>query len=316
VRYFGIILLAALVIFSTHVNAEARDCTADEKATADRQLKLNSSDKAAAVEKHAPWGLASSTIEADREVILTQRDYLIDYDGDLLLPLWVAYRLDSKKLGKVDRVNCFRVDLRLKKESASAPSDYSEPIFDQGHMAPNGDMSLSMNSVVNSFIMSNMAPQYCQFNRGVWQILESLIRHWAEKRETLYVMSGSILDRNGDAARDADDDAKRMKSNNGKTRVAVPTSFYKVIIWEDEVQKLKSISFLLPHDQTDLNGDEALAYLEGHISKIAPIEKLAGLDILPNADTPSQATKLWDHEGFVSHSLVNDVCRQTEGMDH
>lgn len=315
-RPWLLVIVASLLICFSQTASYARNCTPDEKATADRQLRLNSRDKAASVERHAPWGAPSPTASGDREVMLVQRDYLIDYDGDLLSPLWVTYKLDSARLGNVERIDCFRRDIRLRPESASGPSDYSEPIFDQGHVAPNGDMSNSANSVLNSFIMSNMAPQYCQFNRGVWQILESLVRHWAAEKEVVYVTSGSVFDQNDDQARDADDDAPRMKSNNGKERVGIASAFYKIIVWEDDDEHLKSISFLLPHDQTDLDGDEALEYLNSHVSKIGKIEKVAALDIIPGAATePSEARKLWPHEGFVSHSLVNDVCRQTEGME-
>lgn len=70
---------------------------------------------------------------------------------------------------------------------------------------------------------------YCQFNRGVWQILVTFVRHWGKDRKTLYVITGSILDRDGNGNRDDDSAAKRMKSNNGKQRVAVPSHFYKII---------------------------------------------------------------------------------------
>jgi DNA/RNA endonuclease G (NUC1) len=87
--------------------AQARNCTADEKAAADKQLWLNNTDK------------------------------LIAYSGELRVPIWTAHRLQGKVLGKVERVNCFRQDPRLKATAASSPSDYKEPIFDQGHLTPN-----------------------------------------------------------------------------------------------------------------------------------------------------------------------------------
>jgi len=90
-------------------------------------------------------------------------------------------------------------------------------------------MTGSTNAVLNSFLMSNMTPQYCQFNEGVWEMTENIVRLWAKERGTLYVITGSIFDRNGDRQRDADASAARMRSKNNKTRVAVPTAFYKII---------------------------------------------------------------------------------------
>jgi endonuclease G, mitochondrial len=296
--------------------AAARNCTAEEKASGDRQLRLNTRDKQAAAARHAPWGLPVAEGAADREVMLTQRDYLLNYDGDLRSPLWVAYKLDSRRIGREDRIDCFRTDIRLRADAASAPADFDEPIFDQGHVAPNGDMSSSTNSVVNSFIQSNMAPQYCHFNRGVWQILESLVRHWVDERRILFVMSGAVFDRDGDGARDADAEALHMRSNNGNARVGIASAFYKIIVWEGDDGRLHSIGFMMPHDQTDLDGDPALAYLEDHIVKLAEIESAASLDILPAVENPlEEAEALWPHEGFVAHTLVNAVCRRTTGME-
>ncbi len=65
-----------------------------------------------------------------------------------------------------------------------------------------------------------MTLQHCQFNRGVWQILESPVRVWAEERGPLDVITGSVFDRNADGQRDDDTEALKMTSRNHKTRVA------------------------------------------------------------------------------------------------
>jgi len=47
--------------------------------------------------------------------------------------------------------------------------------------------------MLNTYMMSNMAPQHCAFNRGTWLILEELVRHWAEEKKTIYVITGAVL---------------------------------------------------------------------------------------------------------------------------
>ncbi len=318
--------IAGLSGYST--DAQSRNCTAEEKAAADKQLRLNKRNQQLSIEQHLPWGVPTATIPVDNEDLLVHRDYVINYDRDLLVPTWTAHLLNAKGLGKIARVNCFRGDPRIKPPHASLPSDYAEPIFDQGHLSPNGDMSRALNPVINSFVMSNMAPQYCQFNRGVWQILESLVRLWVNDKDrgTLYIITGSVFDRDNDGKRDSDAGAKRMKSNNGKSRVAVPSHFYKILVHQKGDGTVETISFLLPHDQTDLDGDAAFQYLEKHIRPIEEIQAVAGLRFFPKvaqenpeaeaATVKARASRLWPFTGKRPSSLANSPqCKATAGAD-
>jgi DNA/RNA endonuclease G (NUC1) len=121
--------IAGLSAYST--DAQSRNCTAKEKAAADKQIRLNKRDQQLSIKKHLPWGIPTATIRVDNEDLLVHRDYVIDYNRDLLVPIWTAHRLDAKGLGKIDRVDCFRADPRINAPHASLKSDYAEPIFDQ-----------------------------------------------------------------------------------------------------------------------------------------------------------------------------------------
>lgn len=302
----GFRLLVVLLVFQfAFVGwAEARNCTAAEKTSADAQLWLNKRDKAASLARHLPWGIPGPSAER----ILVQRDYVIGYSDNLLIPLWTAHRLEGLGLGKVSRVDCFRRDPRIGAPAASLASDFDEPIYDQGHLTPNGDMSKGILPIINSFILSNMAPQHCQFNRGVWQILESLVRIWAKEQGALYVMTGSLFDRDGDGNRDADSIVPRMTSRNGKARVAIPSHFYKILIRRTEEGGVGILAMLLPNDKTDLDGEEAIQYLESHLVSIADIEKLAGITLLPSFGLPmtDRATALWSHSKSAARSLAHN----------
>jgi endonuclease G len=302
-----------------------RNCTAAERETANRQLWLNTRDKNASLAKHLPWGVPDSTGgHGANEVTLIQRNYVIGYNKALRIPVWTAHKVSKKGLGRVSRVNCFRPEPRVHANDTALTSDYNEPIFDQGHLSPNGDMTSGLNAVINSFVLSNMAPQFCHFNRGVWQILEALTRHWAVEHGEIYVISGSIFDQNGDGARDADTDAKRMKSRNKKTRVAIPTHFYKILVRQFPNGETDTLAFLFPHDQVDLDGDAAARYLESKLVSIDDIEQRAGMNFFPGleASNPGVATaaeqekasELWDLPAKIPRSLVASNCRKTTGM--
>jgi DNA/RNA endonuclease G (NUC1) len=306
----GAIAAAFVLGFGTTCQAYAagssRSCTAAEKKEADRWLWLSPADKLFSVQTNLPWGAPINNDHVDDEVLLIQRDYVNSYDKTLRIPLWSAERLDPKRFGKVPvRINCFRRDPRLQAEAASAPSDYVEPIYDQGHLSPDADQDSSVTAALNTYVMSNMAPENCQFNRGIWQILEGLTRRWAKERGTAYVLSGSVFDRDGDGRRDPDDQAVKMASKNGKTRVAVPSAMYKIVALLKTDGSVETLTVLLPHDTSNPNGDEAVAYLQAHIVTIAKVEALTGLDLFPNAAALQESTELWPFVGKPPRSLCS-----------
>ena len=61
----------------------------------------------------------------------------------------------------------------------------------------------------------------------------------------------------GDGKRDTDSAAKCVNSNGGKTRVAVPSHFYKILVHQcpDGILELRGIS--LCHSQMSIDGDVA-----------------------------------------------------------
>lgn len=273
-RYF-ICALVALLVHIAGAQAAARTCTDDEAAAGNKALSLSSAQKEKATNMALPWGLPDSGFDGDE--LLVQRDYVTSYNAALRVPTWTAHHIVSKKLGKIDRINCFRADPRLlKKHEESSPADYREPIFDQGHMTPNGDMSSSTNAVVNSFLMSNMTPQYCHFNRGVWEMFEEIVRYWAEIHKDLYVITGAVFDQDEDGSRDDDGVAARMKSTNGNKRVAIPTHLYKILAYRANDTSVVTLAVMLPNSNKKITKPQTVKYLIDHLVTLADIKKVTG----------------------------------------
>ena len=290
----------------------AADCTAAQREAADRQLWLNERDRDLATEVVFPWG-APITANTSNQRRLVQRDYVIEYDDDLRGPVWAANVLGLKEL-EGGRIDCFRPDPRIPGAVASRPSDYNEAIFDQGHMVPNADMTFGDIPIINTFIMSNMSPQFCQFNRGVWQILETFERHWAEEGTPVYILNGAVFDRDADGARDEDDESVRMRSRSGQTNVAVPSAYFKIFARQGTDGRLHTLTILLPHDQADVDGQAAVDYLRAHITTVGAVERLTGSDFLPNATgAVIEDRTLWDVTDASFRSLVAAPCRRTAG---
>jgi len=320
----SIITVFFLVLISHGANAVTRDCISQERTDGDAQLAAIEADpgtRLSLLSEHLPFGVHRSD-PAQNDQLLYQKGYVFAHDEDLMTAVWVSYRLDGEDIeggAGQDRVECFRKDPRLANAIAARPVDYTEPTFDQGHMANDADLKDNVIEQVNTYVMSNMSPQHCRFNRGIWLSMEHLTRIWANNNKygAILVTSGAIFDRDGVTGRDADNDATRMESNNGNERVAVPSHYYKVILRQDEAG-WKSISFLLPHNNTDhgVSWVDVRPDVEAAIVSISEIEELASLTLHPALDrdelTEAILASDWDFDNgannFNSGILDTNPC--------
>jgi DNA/RNA endonuclease G (NUC1) len=304
----GVLLALGAFVSWTPAFAASRNCTDPETVTADAALTSfsapsNATQQAAAIANHLPWGEPVASSPRANEIPLIQPDYIARYDTNLKVPIWSAEKVVSANLTG-GRVNCMRADPRLGAADASTQPDYAEPIYDLGHLTPSADQTDSVTSTINSFVLSNMTPQTCPFNEGIWQILEDLTRRWGTTRGTVYIINGSVFDRDHNGLRDPDSAAKRMHSNNGHERVAVPSDFYKIITYRRPDGALETLSIMMPNDFRMLAGPAAVTYLKNHITTVAKIERVTGLDFFPNLGTGlGESTTLWSFAGKPNPNL-------------
>ena len=293
-----LILRAALVLGPLAAGApspaaKAPHCTAAQGKAADKWLWLSPRDKQLSLARNLPWGAPRPATPAPDEEMLIHWDFVIGYDDHLRVPLWTGERVIGRKLGNTTRSDCFRPDPRLPAAAASTPADYDEPLFDQGHVTPSADVTTSKISVWNSFVMSNMTPQYAPFNRGIWRKLEDYARRWAIASGTAYILTGSIFDRNGDGLRDADSEAPLMQPREGAARVAIPSAFYKVIAVEQPDHSLRTLAFILPNTPLAVKSSDTLAYLASKVVHLEAIERVTSTDLFPAAPAIAQSDALW-----------------------
>ncbi len=284
-----VLCFCLVVISAAAPPAHGRDCTSQERADGNAQLAAIASDEGrrmSILSRHLPFGVHRSTPDQNGQ-LLFQNGYMLSHDPDLRTTVWVSYRLDGDDIANAqgqERVNCFRRDPRLDSDDAATPADYDEPIFDQGHMANDADLKDLLLEQVNTYVMSNMSPQHCRFNRGIWLSLEHLTRIWADNEQygALLVTSGAIFDRDDMIGRDPDDAAIRMRSRSNRERVAVPSHYYKVIMRQEE-SGWKSIAFLLPHSNEDhgVSWDDVRPDVIASIVSISEIGELASLRLHP-----------------------------------
>ena len=178
---------------------------------------------------------------------------------------FVIYKLTAREAltKEAQRTNRFRRDPEIPTGSATT-ADYRRSGYDRGHLAPAADMAFSVQTMADSFFMSNMSPQKPAFNRGIWKRLEEQVRQIAIREKAIYVVTGPIL-------------PKKKTVTIGANQVTVPTHYYKVIF--DLTPPRKMIGFILPNEGSNRP-------LEDFAVTVDVVEKATGLDFfsaLPKA---------------------------------
>ncbi|CAG0900468.1 unnamed protein product, partial [Darwinula stevensoni] len=175
-------------------------------------------------------------------------DYVLSYDRRNRVAHWVFEHLTAERIKKrdtVDRSKCnFHEDSSIHPFFRSVNQDYKGSGFDRGHLAAAGNHRLTQEHCDQTFLLSNMAPQVGKgFNRDSWNRLEKYVRHLARKYKNVYVCTGPLyLPR-----QEADGKLYVRYQVIGKSHVAVPTHFFKVIVAEDASGALELEAYVMPN---------------------------------------------------------------------
>ena len=157
------------------------------------------------------------------------RNYSFIWDYDNLVAPWVAYPLCKWNMASnVKRTNAWALDPLLPESKQPVLyrgfSKGNNGWYARGHQIPSADRLTSYESNAMTFYGTNMTPQIQEgFNGDIWATLEGMVRSWANKSDTLYVVTGCVIDyKDGETVKYAVD-------NYGK-KVTVPTAYYKVVL--------------------------------------------------------------------------------------
>jgi endonuclease G len=162
--------------------------------------------------------------------------------------------LGSETEGTLSRGN-FAADPNVK--SCPTLDDYRGSGYDRGHMAPSADMKWDETAMEQCFYLTNMCPQLHSLNNGTWKNLEEKCRIWAKADSAIIIISGPVL-------------TKKPKEYIGQNRVAVPQSFFKVIL-APYANPPRGIGFIMP------NGD-VKGGLQACAVSIDSVESITGHD--------------------------------------
>lgn len=171
-------------------------------------------------------------------VIVCHREgrYTLCYDVRWRQASWVAYVLTrtDATTEAAERRDRFVPDPQV--VAAGYPTavtdDYRNSGYDRGHLCPSADRRGSQRENDCTFYLSNIAPQTPALNRGEWRRLEEQVRRWAERYDTLYVVTGGIMSPAPDTLRGG---------------VGIPDYFYKALLAPDGEGGYRAAAYVLPN---------------------------------------------------------------------
>ncbi len=192
--------------------------------------------------------------------VLDRGEFLIGWSDSLRHPLWCAYHVTREKKFEDGKRPSFLVDRSV--PLSPHPDDYSNSGYDRGHMAPNHAIVSRYGDAERrkTFLMSNIAPQSPELNRGVWRDLEHRIADlWTARYGEIWVVAGTI----------PSSTERKMGS------IDLPDAYYQVVVAQ-EGMNVRAFAVLLPND-ISWN-----SWAARYLVSIEDLEEATGLNFNPD----------------------------------
>lgn len=199
------------------------------------------------------------------EELITKANYALSYNEKHEQAVWVAYFLRKEHvIGQANRDGSSFIPDPAVSTQTAVTSDYTRSGFDRGHLVPAADFKCCQDLMDETFYMSNISPQAPEFNREIWEQLESQVRQWVRRDKELLVITGSVI-------------GERPKKIGNKTKISVPTHFYKILVYQpNKLESARMIAFLLP------NKASSTKKLNVYAKSVKELEAFTGKDFFAN----------------------------------
>lgn len=213
-----------------------------------------------------------------------QRSFSVLYDADNYLPLWVAYPLCRGNMyGSGGRVNDWGIyDPNIPADKQLYMKYSYSGSYDRGHMLPSASRVASNDDNRQTFYPTNMTPQLSGLNQKKWATIEGQVRDWAEGCDTLYVVTGAVLQTVGGAE---SVNYTYCKSDSSKS-VAIPNYYYKALLQysiKNGEKIYQALALWLPHKAA------SGAPTQEDVKTIDQLEELTGIDFFVGLDDSVEA---------------------------
>ena len=151
------------------------------------------------------------------------RNYAFYWNYTDRVSAWVAYPLTKDYLGSTKRTDAWGYDPLLpasKQQNVSGGyREGNNGWYARGHQIPSADRTADNMLNATTFYGTNMTPQNNDFNGGVWAALEGKVRSWANSSDTLYVVTGCVVD-----------GAQYYAIDRSGNKITVPTAYFKAVL--------------------------------------------------------------------------------------
>ncbi|QDU55537.1 DNA/RNA non-specific endonuclease [Aeoliella mucimassa] len=171
---------------------------------------------------------AAQNLDAERPIqILVNQGYVVGFSPERLQPAWSAYRVAHADADvDYDRPLVYYDDMRLPEEHRIGRKTFGKIggiQLNVGHMSPNEVINRQFGRLaqLETFLMSNMSPQYASLNSGVWLKQETAIRNIEDGpgKDHVWAIAGPVFD----------DQPSSINRGHGKY-LPVPTHYYYITV--------------------------------------------------------------------------------------
>ena len=187
---------------------------------------------------------------------------------------WTCYQMHSGNMYKnVERTkpDPFTEDGEIPEEYRSTLDDYKGSGFSRGHLCPSADRLCSKEQNTQTFLLSNMQPQWQYHNGGLWVKFENKVRTWAENCDTLYVVKAATI---------RSDQLYPEKCND---KLPVPKYFYMALLsYKKSTNEYEAIGIWTQQYKTKEDDPYQTQPLSFYAISIDELEERTGIDFFCN----------------------------------
>ncbi len=197
------------------------------------------------------WRGAPQNMDEDHPVkILVNQGYVVGFCPDRLQPAWSAYRVaHAEDDVDYDRPLFYYDDMRLEEEYRIGRKTFGKIggiQLNVGHMTPNEVINRQFGRLaqMETFLMSNMSPQYASLNSGVWLKLENAIREIKDEpgKDHVWAIVGPVFG----------EEPSSINRGNGKY-LPVPDAYFCVMVDPhtypyDTLSRVRLDCFIIPQN--------------------------------------------------------------------
>lgn len=211
-------------------------------------------------------------------------NFVLSYDRRLKQPVWSLEHLTFQQMqnhkAKREYRQEFHPDPTVHDYFRVDKEDYFRSGYIRGRYSPTCDSQSGEELFDQSYLLTNVAPQEKNLSgsTSLWTRLHRYVIYLAKRSKNMFIITGTLfLPINGDLAKQPAERERVTYRLVGRSRIAVPTHFYKVFLSED-LTGLYSMEAFLIENSKRVSASERLQQFRIDVDHQLPlIEKLTGL---------------------------------------